>query len=184
MNAGALVPLFFVVLAVVWAFWLIFKENLLSENIGKLFAYFAGVILTLLLVLWITTMFLPWWSVSLVRNTQESEQMEVLQNVGRQLWNDAMSAPSTVSEVTVEPTPVQTPGTIIFPTATPVPQSGESGAISGQSATGGTTHVVQSGDTLYSISRRYGVSMDAIRERNNLEGDTIQIGQELTIPTQ
>lgn len=183
MNAGALVPLFFVVLAVVWAFWLIFKEDLLSENIGKLFAYFVGVILTLLLVLWITTMFLPWWSVSLVRNTQDSEQMEVLQDVGRQLWNDAMSAPSTVSEVTVEPTPVESPGTGVIPTPTPVPQSGESGAISGQSA-GGTTHVVQSGETLFSLSQRYGVEMDAIRERNNLEGDNIQIGQELIIPTQ
>ncbi len=184
MNAGALITLFFIAVAVIWGFWLIFKRDLLSQNIGKLVSYFAGVILTLLIVLWITSMFLPWWTVRLVENTRESENVQVLQQVGRDLWEEAMSSPSTVSEVTPEPTePGESPGTGIIPTPTPTPQTGESGAISGQSATGGT-HVVQSGETLYSISRRYGVSVDVIKERNNLGNDNIQIGQELVIPTQ
>ena len=185
MNAGALITMFFIAVAIIWGFWLIFKRDLLSQNIGKLVSYFAGVILTLLIVLWITSMFLPWWTVRLVENTRESENVQVLQQVGRDLWEEAMSSPSTVSEVTPEPTePGGSPGTGIIPTPTPAPQTGESGAISGQSATGGSTHVVQSGETLYSISRRYGVSVDAIKVRNNLGNDNIQVGQELVIPTQ
>lgn len=185
MNAGALITMFFIAVAMIWGFWIIFKRDLLSQNIGKLVSYFAGVILTLLIVLWITSMFLPWWTVRLVENTRESENVQVLQQVGRDLWDEAMSSPATVSEVTPEPAgPGESPVTGITPAPTPVPQTGESGAISGQSATGGRTHVVQSGETLYSISRSYGVSVDAIKSRNNLVGDNIQIGQQLLIPTQ
>ncbi|MBL7472883.1 glucosaminidase domain-containing protein [Robertkochia sediminum] len=38
---------------------------------------------------------------------------------------------------------------------------------------------VKKGDTLYSLSRKYGVSVEAIKERNNLQGNNIQVGQEL-----
>jgi LysM repeat protein len=42
--------------------------------------------------------------------------------------------------------------------------------------------VVVSGDTLYSISRRYGVTLDALRLANCLEGDRINTGQQLWVP--
>lgn len=45
------------------------------------------------------------------------------------------------------------------------------------------TYVVQRGDSLYSISRSYGVSMDDIRRANNLTSDILTIGQVLTIPS-
>ena len=45
------------------------------------------------------------------------------------------------------------------------------------------TYVVQRGDSLYSISRAYGVSMDDIRRTNNLTSDILTIGQVLTIPS-
>ncbi len=53
-----------------------------------------------------------------------------------------------------------------------------------QSSTGGqTTHVVQSGDTLFVIAQRYGVTVDAIVQANNMANpDALQIGQELIIP--
>lgn len=38
---------------------------------------------------------------------------------------------------------------------------------------------VKKGDTLYSLSRKYGVSVEAIKERNGLTGNNIQVGQEL-----
>ncbi|THD68763.1 LysM peptidoglycan-binding domain-containing protein [Robertkochia marina] len=38
---------------------------------------------------------------------------------------------------------------------------------------------VQKGDTLYSLSRKYGVSVDKIKELNGLKDNNIQIGQEL-----
>lgn len=43
------------------------------------------------------------------------------------------------------------------------------------------THTVKKGDTLYSLGRQYGVSVDRIRELNDLEGNIIKPGQELRI---
>ena len=47
----------------------------------------------------------------------------------------------------------------------------------------GTVHVVAVGETLYSISRRYQISVEEIRRANNLSDNTIRVGQELTIGT-
>lgn len=41
---------------------------------------------------------------------------------------------------------------------------------------------VRSGDTLYSISRRFGVSVDQLKRANALENNIISVGQELIIP--
>ena len=45
-----------------------------------------------------------------------------------------------------------------------------------------TTHEVQSGDTLYSISKKYGVSVSAIQEANGMSDNAIKLGQKLKIP--
>ena len=42
---------------------------------------------------------------------------------------------------------------------------------------------VQRGDSLYSIARKYGISVDDIKRVNNLNNNTISIGQELKIPS-
>ena len=42
-------------------------------------------------------------------------------------------------------------------------------------------HSVAAGDTLYAISRRYGVTVDEIRRLNALDGNTISVGQQLRI---
>lgn len=42
-------------------------------------------------------------------------------------------------------------------------------------------HKVVSGETLYSISRKYGVSVDSIKKSNNLSSDGLQAGQILII---
>lgn len=44
-----------------------------------------------------------------------------------------------------------------------------------------TTHTVRRGDTLYGISLRYGVSVNEIKQKNNLTSDMIYIGQTLAI---
>lgn len=44
------------------------------------------------------------------------------------------------------------------------------------------THVVQAGETLSGIARRYGVLPEAIRAANQLAGDAVRAGQELVIP--
>lgn len=45
-----------------------------------------------------------------------------------------------------------------------------------------TTHTVRKGENLSKIATKYGVTVDAIRQANNLSGDNIRIGQKLKIP--
>lgn len=45
------------------------------------------------------------------------------------------------------------------------------------------SYVVQKGDTLYTLSKRYRVTVDAIKQMNSLTSDVLQIGQVLKIPT-
>lgn len=45
----------------------------------------------------------------------------------------------------------------------------------------GKEHIVTKGETLYSISRQYGLSQDELKKINNLSADTIFIGQKLAL---
>lgn len=47
---------------------------------------------------------------------------------------------------------------------------------------GGSQHTVVAGDTLWSISKRYNVSVQSIRDANALNGSLIRTGQQLSIP--
>lgn len=44
-----------------------------------------------------------------------------------------------------------------------------------------TYHTVEKGDTLYSISRKYGVKVDDIKKLNNLSDNSLSVGQKLRI---
>ena len=44
-------------------------------------------------------------------------------------------------------------------------------------------HTVQTGDTLYSIAKKYNTTVDAIKSLNNLTSNILSIGQVLKIPT-
>lgn len=72
-----------------------------------------------------------------------------------------------------EPTPeaVETPATTA-PEPTAAPPAGE------------TVHVVQPGETLFRISQRYGVSVEAIAAANNIaDVNRLSAGQQLIIPS-
>jgi LysM repeat protein len=43
-------------------------------------------------------------------------------------------------------------------------------------------HTVQAGDTLYTLSAKYGLTIAEIKEINNLSSDTLRVDQELRIP--
>ncbi|PXA03779.1 peptidoglycan-binding protein [Coraliomargarita sinensis] len=45
-----------------------------------------------------------------------------------------------------------------------------------------SVHVVQAGDTLTGISKRYGISTSELRRANKVSGDLIRVGQRLSIP--
>ncbi|MGB3801152.1 MAG: glucosaminidase domain-containing protein [Lewinella sp.] len=76
--------------------------------------------------------------------------------------------PEPDPQPTVEPEqPVIIPPTTIPPTSPNQPAA--------------VYHAVTSGETLYAISRRYGVSIEDIRRLNSLSGNTISVGQQLRI---
>ena len=46
----------------------------------------------------------------------------------------------------------------------------------------GITYIVKSGDSLWSIAKRYNITVDELKEINNLNNNLLSIGQELIIP--
>lgn len=47
-----------------------------------------------------------------------------------------------------------------------------------------TTYTVQSGDSLYSIARKFGTTVDTLKSINNLTTNLLSIGQKLQVPTE
>ena len=45
------------------------------------------------------------------------------------------------------------------------------------------TYIVKKGDTLYSIAKKYGLSVDELKKYNNLNSSSLSIGQKLKIPS-
>lgn len=68
----------------------------------------------------------------------------------------------------------ETPEKSLDPLADMAPDT--SAALSAESL-----HTVQPGDTLFRIGRKYHVSVEKLRQWNNLIGDTIEVGQKLII---
>lgn len=96
------------------------------------------------------------------------------------------SAPSTTGSITKS--------SRLAPTLSPIPASSGSTTLQAQtqaprtsrgwSTAGGTKVTVTSGDTLYSMSRRYGVPEKVLADLNGLDSATsLQAGQTIVIPT-
>ncbi|MCF7669416.1 MAG: LysM peptidoglycan-binding domain-containing protein [Verrucomicrobia bacterium] len=63
----------------------------------------------------------------------------------------------------------------------PAPTAAEQSAAA--PADDGNTYVVQSGDTLIGIARKFGTTVSALKESNNLRTDRILVGQKLVLPS-
>jgi membrane-bound lytic murein transglycosylase D len=86
------------------------------------------------------------------------------------------------SETKVEPRPVETKPkeTPAEKVATDVPAAKDGAAA--PAAGGAKKHLVVKGDTLFNISRRYGLTVAELRSLNNLtEADAIKLGMELIV---
>jgi membrane-bound lytic murein transglycosylase D len=44
-----------------------------------------------------------------------------------------------------------------------------------------STHIVQPGDTLFSIARRFGLSLEELKRLNHLASDQVKLGQKLVV---
>lgn len=60
---------------------------------------------------------------------------------------------------------------------------GQTLKVTGIPETNNEVYIVKNGDTLYSISSRFGVSVDELRRYNNLSNNILSVGQQLFIPT-
>ena len=91
-----------------------------------------------------------------------------------------ISSPTPVPPQPATPVPtilsIPPTATLIPPTPVPVYPTAVPSSVH-------TTHLVRAGETLFSISQRYGTSIQAIMLANQLPNYTIYIGQSLQIPT-
>lgn len=71
---------------------------------------------------------------------------------------------------------------VLLPAGTDVTVKAKPRAAKPAAPAGSTTYVVKSGDVLGTVARKHGVKVEAIKKANNLKGDTIWVGQKLTIP--
>ena len=60
---------------------------------------------------------------------------------------------------------------------------GQTLKLSGYPITNNDIYIVKNGDTLYSIAARYGISVDDLKNYNNLSSNSLSVGQQLYIPT-
>ncbi len=64
---------------------------------------------------------------------------------------------------------------------TPKPSTGNSSNTTDTRPTGVQYHTVEKGETLYSISKRYGMTVDGLKKLNDLKDNNIKLGQQLRL---
>jgi LysM repeat protein len=82
--------------------------------------------------------------------------------------------------VSKTPTPTPTPAVTGQGNKSPAKTITDTGTASGQITA--STYVVKAGDTLYSIAKRAGVSVESLQAANGLTGTRLMVGQVLNIP--
>ncbi len=65
----------------------------------------------------------------------------------------------------------------------PIAEERESIVRQADGASLNTYYIVRSGDSLYRIASQHGLSVDELKQLNNLENDMLRVGQRLTVPS-
>jgi len=92
-----------------------------------------------------------------------------------QAFNPPAPGVSESYEIELFAEPIAVEETVIYAETTPITSFSEPAAT--------IAHTVTKGDTLYNISKRYAVTIDALQSANGLFGNTIGLGEVLTIPS-
>lgn len=104
----------------------------------------------------------------------------------------SIGAPQVIMPQRVSPDPITTasiPPVQSAPTSLPTPQMmpaqlpSQTSREAGWSAVGGTRVQVQQGETMFSMSRRYGIPVEVLQRVNNISNpSSVRVGQQIIIP--
>ncbi len=183
LNLTALLPFAAALLAIAWVVWLVFKKDLLAKGPVQVIMYFIGVLIVLIAVALIVDYILFGWIAQRLESAQSSADIQRIEQLSQEILDEARgtAAPPAPTQPTALPTqPGVTP---VSPQPTPQPTTAPSINTGGTAGPGEQIYVVQSGDNLYRISLRFGVSQAAIQQRNGIaDPNRIRVGQQLIIP--
>ena len=172
-------------IGVAWLFYLIFRQDLAAKPLTHILSYFLGVLIIVIVVGWLIDTMLPNWLNTRLQNAQTSVELREFVDSTTVLIEDSVSTDNSRQVILPAPTRV-----VIIPDGTPgadggtgvvAPLPGDTGSLDVQVS---GTHTVVAGETLSSISDRYGVSLEDLRAANNRYNDLIFVGEVLNIPAQ
>ena len=175
MNLTELLKFVPLILGLILAYHLIFKQNLPSKGLWSIITYFLGIIIVLFAVGWLIVYFVAGWMNDLLASGATSSEWQQLFYYSEEIVKDAFGGGSSASKQTPTPIPPTAPPQIIVLTPTP-------GNTITSPPTGPTQYTVVAGDTLTSIAGRYGITVSDLMIANNLTSDLIHPGQVLIIP--
>jgi len=119
----------------------------------------------------------------MARVQEEAEAVKEAALLDRKARTD-MKRGATAASKTPPAEPVPTVSELME--TAPPPQAEEASSpaqaeVATEAKSAPTIHVVKPGETLYRISRRYGVKVDVLRKWNKLPDDIIEVGQKLIV---
>ncbi len=185
MNLTELLRFLPLIIGAFLAYHLIFKQQLPAKNMGQIITYFIGTIIIFVAISWLITSFLAGWAVDLLDTGVTSTEWQLFMSTSEKVVEDAFS-----TEPLPEPQPTPIPAAPAVAPPNNNSSSGDSSSDGSSSLPDGTNaiiagpaqYVVTTGDTLFGIATRFGVSVEAIMIANGLTSYIIQPDQVLIIP--
>jgi LysM repeat protein len=116
------------------------------------------------------------------RNREMTAQMQAVREQLASIQEEAAAARETEGMRGTKKSKKAKQKTRPEPVATaPAPEATEAASAPAPGGGSPSVHVVQAGETIFRIARQNGVSVQQIRQWNNLKNDVIEVGQQLVV---